>query len=73
MVSEKIRSILAAERADPCPFGRPKVTDAEKDVAAKAVSEYTGGLINGQPARNLAYSVLIALRAANSRYHNSHD
>jgi hypothetical protein len=45
-------------------FGCPLVSDEEIDVAVAALSKNSNHVINGQGARNLAYSVLVALRGA---------
>ena len=45
-------------------FGRPLVSDEEITVAAEAMARASNKLLGGQGARNLAYHVLIAIRAA---------
>ena len=69
MCSSDLSAILEAESADPCPFGRPKANDAEIEVVAEAMQKASGSILHGQPARNLAYHALIALRSANSDWH----
>ena len=53
-----------SERAGNNPYGVPLVSDEEVAIAADAIKRRTDGLINGQPALNLAYSVLVAVRYA---------
>jgi len=48
-------------------FGCPLVSDEEITAAAEAMAQASGHLIGGQGARNLAYRVLVELRAAHIR------
>lgn len=48
-------------------YGCPLVSDEEITVAAEALSRASNCVIQGQGARNLAYNVLVAVRAAHFR------
>lgn len=62
--------ILAGEDADPCPYGLVHVKDCEIDVAVEALRKNSNYLLSETGARHLAYSVLIALRAAHFDWHS---
>ncbi len=69
-VAREIRDeILAAEDADQCPFGLVHVKDCEIAVAAESLRKNSNYLLSKRGARNLAYSALIALRAAHFDWH----
>lgn len=65
------KEILDAEAADPCPFGLAKNTNEERAIAAMALRERSDFLISEGAAENLAYRVLIALRAAHFDWHQN--
>lgn len=67
------QEILKREDADSCPFGLVRVSDKEIAVAANALTIHSDNLLSEQGARNLAYSVLTALRHAHFNWHDGED
>lgn len=68
-----LKEILAAEKADPCPFGRVRVSNDEIDIVAESLRKNSNFLISDTAARNLAYLALVALRSKHFDWWQRHD
>lgn len=67
------KELLSIEAANPCPFGLVCVSDEEVAVAAEALRKNSNFLISENAARNLAYSMLIALRSKHFEWWREHE
>ncbi len=55
------------------PYGCPHATEAEYEIGAKAIEQYTKRLIFGQHAKNIAYRVLSAVRSHHFEWERTHQ